>query len=512
MRYSRIASCGVFGIKGVRVDIEVSLLPGISSFEIVGLGDSAIRESRNRVHAAIKNSGYDFPGGRIIVSMAPAFIRKHGTSYDLPVAVGILSASRQIRSLPEDLCVTGELSLNGEVRGVPGIVSRILTAVSEGFGRMMIPSEDLGYSAFSEGMKIYGVKNLIECSSLISMKEPWPDTVCKEILQNRISEKQYRDISEIVGQSGAVAAVQYAAAGWHNMMMTGSPGCGKTSIAETLPGILPELGNAERTEVAMIYSLCGSNPKKYDHISARPFRNPHHSITKAAMTGGGQEPMPGEMTLAHKGVLFLDEINEFRPDVLDNLRQPLEEHRIKLSRQKYQVEFPADFILIAAGNPCKCGNLLERDINRPCRCSSQNIERYTSVISGSLADRIDIFVDMIRIPSNELERSISHSSSPASSEISNNVKLAWERQFSRCIKHGLEPCYNSRIPSAQIRKTFDFDDDFNDFARTAVDRLELSVRSYQKMIRLARSIADYEGDDKLRPEHLARALQFRRKT
>ncbi len=510
MRYSKVISCGIFGIKGTRVEIEVSLLPGISSFEITGLGDSAIRESKNRIHASIRNSGYDFPKGRIIVGLAPAFMRKHGTSYDLPIAVGILAASKQIPQISDEFCITGEMSLNGEVRMIPGVVSRILTASSEGSEKMIIPYGNSEETGFTRNMKVYCVKTLTECVSVIRSND---ERSCFEQIgsDNYDDKSVYRDISTIIGQRSAVEAMQIAAAGWHNIMMTGSPGCGKTSMAEILPGILPELDHEERVEVAMIYSSAGITSRRNLFSRERPFRAPHHSITTGAMTGGGTIPGPGEMTLAHKGVLFLDEINEFRAEVLENLRQPLEDHQIRLSRQRYQVDLPADFMLVAASNPCKCGNLLERDTSSPCRCTQYNIEKYMSVISGALADRIDIYIDMCRIPSGSLSESMMIHERRDSPEIRKKIGSAWEMQFSRCIKRGIKPFFNSRLPSEMIGDVFGVDRELSEYAKTAVEKLELSVRTYQKMIRIARTIADYEGEYKISRSHFARALQYRRK-
>ncbi|MFA5564125.1 ATP-binding protein [Candidatus Nomurabacteria bacterium] len=509
MRYSKVSSCGIFGIAGIKVEIEVSLLPGISSFEIVGLGDSAIREARNRVHAAIRNSGFDFPKGRIIVGMAPASIHKSGTSYDLPIAVGLLAASGQIKQLPSDTCIFGEMSLNGEIRGITGAVNRIIAAAEAGFEKIVLPYANLNECGIDNRIDIFGVKDLNESIAVIDSGKS-PQTYSDKYENETNNFTKHRDISSIIGQSGAVYALQIAAAGWHNLMMTGSPGCGKTSIAEVLPGILPELDAEEWSQVAMIYSARGVMDKSIVRRE-RPFRSPHHSITSVAMTGGGGVPMPGEMSLAHKGILFLDEINEFKQEVLGNLKQPLEEQVIRISRQKYQIEFPADFILVAASNPCNCGNLLERDTKNPCRCSPQNIRRYLSALNGALADRIDIYVEMCKVPSELLEKSVSLASEIKSHEVRERITEAWKHQFDRCEKYGIRKNFNSRVRPSDIGKAFEFENGLLEYTGKAISKLELSVRSYQKMLRLARTIADYEGCEKVSSTHFAKALQFRRK-
>lgn len=510
IRYSKIYSCTLFGISGVKVEIEVSLLPGLASFEIVGLGDSAIRESRDRVHAAIKNSGFEFPGGKITVSMAPAFIRKTGSAYDLPVAVGILAASRQIGDIPGNVCIAGEISLNGEVRKIPGAINRIITALTEGFEKMIIPSDNMNEGVGITGICLFGVRNMKECIALLENHREWiqPDPV---IAANNESEVQARDISTIAGQPMAIRALQIAAAGRHNMLMVGSPGCGKTSIASVLPGILPGLDNAEKIEVARIYSSCGLLKQGRPIPGIRPFRAPHHSATMAAISGGGLYPTPGEMTLAHTGVLFMDEINEFRPEVLDMLRQPMEEQKIRITRNKYALEYPADFMLVGAANPCKCGNLLERDMKSPCRCSLQSIEKHFASISGPLMDRIDIYVELFRVSNEVLNNSIQESDISDSPGVRTKIIKSWEVQYERCRRHGVPPVLNSRLPSGMISRVFELGGNFEEFAYKAVERLNLSVRGYQKMIRVARTIADYEGCAQISAAHFAQALQLRRR-
>ncbi len=511
-RYSKILTCALYGIDGVNVEIEVSILPGLSLFEIVGLGDCAIRESRNRVHAAIKNNGYDFPSGRITVSMAPGFIRKEGTAFDLPIAIGILEASNQIKIREKNVSITGEMSLSGEVRAIPGTINRILTAHRNKIGKIIVPFSNMNEGVFLQNINVYGVKNLIECIDYLETKDEWQKTRLIEDFNAGIIENLYKDISSVVGQPGAIRAIKIAATGRHNVMMTGSPGCGKTMIASVLPGILPALDEKEMIEVAKIYSSCGLLKNNSMIPIQRPFRCPHHNSSITSITGGGHYPNPGEITLAHSGILFMDEMNEFPVKILDMLRQPLEEHTIKISRTRYNMEYPADFMLVGATNPCRCGNLLERNTKSPCRCTPVMIEKYMAGISGPILDRIDIFVEIVKIPENEIRKCLKEVKQKESDIIRGMVESAWEKQFKRCRKHGVIPALNSRLPSECIFEVFELQNKVVDFASEAANNLSLSVRSYQKIIRVARSIADFDGNDILDIKHIAQALQYRRKT
>ncbi len=509
-RYSKIISCALYGITGVKVEIEVSILPGLSSFEIVGLGDSAIRESRNRVHAAIKNNDYEFPNGRITVGMAPGFIRKEGTAFDLPIAIGILIASRQIRPPDEPICITGEMSLKGEIRSIPGSINRILTARSESIPFMIIPFNNLNEGIGIENIRIVGVKTLKETIELLDTRHPWPDQ--KQLFEEQNhSSSSIRDISTIIGQPQGVRALQIAAAGRHNLMMIGSPGCGKTSLAGILPGLLPRLDQEEKIEVTKIYSSCGLLKAGDGIMDERPFRAPHHNATLASITGGGSYPAPGEITLAHKGILFLDEMNEFSTTILDMLRQPMEEQKIRISRCRYSMEYPADFILVGAMNPCRCGYMLERDHKNPCSCSPQSVEKYFSNISGPIMDRMDLYVELSKVHSQEMNHSIQESTANESRAIREKVDQAWKIQHTRCLKHKIKPMHNSRLPSILISSVFEISDEVARFAADASERLDLSVRGYQKILRIARTIADYDGEEGITANHIAQALQFRKK-
>ena len=509
-RYSKINSCGLYGISGVRVEIEVSILPGLSSFEIVGLCDSAIRESRNRVHAAIKNNDYEFPCGRITVGMAPGFIRKEGTAFDLPIAIGVLAASRQIRITPADVCVIGEMSLKGEVRSIPGSINRILTARTEGIHHMIIPYDNLAEGGGIENIRIHGVRTLREAIDLLKSKVPWPDQVISKDGRNS-AVPVYRDISSVIGQSFAVRALQIAAAGRHNLMMIGSPGCGKTTLANILPGLLPLPDQEEKIEVTKIYSSCGLLKAGEGIMDERPFRAPHHHATMSSMTGGGLFPIPGEITLAHKGILFLDEMNQFPQAMLDMLRQPMEEQKIRISRCRYSVLYPADFMLVGAANPCRCGYMLERDHKNPCTCSRQSIEKYFSNISGPIMDRMDLYIEMTKVRSRDLNRSMKETPGGSSNEIRGKVQKAWNIQWNRCLLHQVDPVVNARLPSELMTDVFEIPPTVAGFAADASEKLDLSVRGHQKMIRIARTIADYDGEEMLKESHIAQALQFRKK-
>lgn len=508
-RYGKVTSCALYGINGVKVDIEVSILPGLSCFEIVGLGDSAIRESRNRVHAAIKNNDFEFPSGRITVGMAPGFIRKEGTAFDLPIAIGILLASRQISSIDTNVCITGEMSLSGEVKSIPGSINRILTAKSEGLKKIIIPYENLNESIGINGVEVYGVKSLTDTINILKTKKNWPVQITEEKPYNKT--ESCRDISTIIGQQMGIRAIEIAAAGGHNLFMIGSPGCGKTSLAAVLPGILPDLSQDEKIDVTKIYSSCGLLKSGDSILTKRPFRSPHHNATLSSITGGGFFPTPGEITLAHKGVLFLDEMNEFSSKILDMLRQPIEEQKIRISRCKYSIEYPADFIFIGAANPCKCGYLLERDSKNQCSCSKQSVEKYFANISGPIMDRIDIHVELTKVKNTDLNKSIHNSDNLISPIIKEKVQKAWDIQYARCRKHYIAENLNSRISSIDIAKVFELNENVISYAENSCEKLDISVRGYQKLLRLARTIADYDGFEHVLEVHVAQALQFRKK-
>lgn len=521
---SLIRSCGLYGIDGILVDIEVSILPGLPSFDIVGLGDSAVRESRDRVHAAICNTGFTFPVGRLIASYAPAWLRKEGSAFDLPLALAILAASRQIRLPEQTPCVIGELGLNGDIRRVPGVFCRALTCRDMGIDRIYVPAENSleARSVLAQGT--VGIRHLSEAARIFMPAQTqlpagrWSATEdgltrsgdpVAGIVQSGQEEQAIPDVGQIVGQEKAIRALTIAAAGRHNLLLLGSPGCGKTSLAETLPGLLPDLTEDESIQVTRIYSASGLLPEQGGLMHRRPFRNPHHAITRAAMIGGGAIPVPGEVSLAHNGVLFLDEMTEFRPDVLDLLRQPMENCQVRLTRLNHRMTYPADFLLIGAANPCRCGEYLEPTAT--CRCTPDKVREHLGRISGPLIDRLDLTAEMTRLSAESLADSVRPDRSQAtrSAQIRRQVAGCWQVQADRCRRHDITLMPNGKASGLRLIRDLDIDEAVARFAAGAAHALNISVRGYHKLLRVARTIADLDGCGSISRDHVAEALQYR---
>lgn len=502
---AKILSGAIQGVDGFIVQVEVDLAQGLPSFSTVGLPEGAVRESKDRVKSAIKNSGYDFPSRRITVNLAPASIKKDGAGYDLPIALGIISASGLFNGADsEKVCVCGELSLDGEVRPVKGILPMVLAAKKEGVRRFVVPSANGHEAGVVSGIDIIGVDRLDQAVDLfcnVNQIEP-VRTDLEKILRNH-GEYQV-DFAEVKGQEYAKRALEVAAAGGHNILMSGVPGTGKTMMARRLPTILPELSIEEALETTKVYSCTGLLPNDQPLMIIRPFRSPHHTISDAGLIGGGQIPKPGEVSLAHNGVLFLDELPEFRKNVLEVMRQPMEDGVVVISRAASSLTFPARFMLVAAMNPCPCGFLGDR--KKECSCSPTQVQRYQSRLSGPLLDRIDIHVEVPPVPVEEIKNA---KPGQTSATIQQRVQAARKVQSERFVKDSM--CFaNAQMSPSQLEKYCTLDTESANLMHASIEQFGLSARAYNRILKIARTIADLDGSENIQVSHLTEAIQYRR--
>lgn len=499
---ARVTSCALIGLEGAIVTVEVDISSGLPAFTLVGLPDAAVQEAKERVRAAIKNSGFIFPLKRIVVNLAPADLKKAGPAYDLPIAIGILASSEQISADFSDCLLLGELSLDGSLRHTNGILPMVALAHQKGFKSVIVPSSDAREASLVEGIRIMPFASLAQLVEYLRGEAAAP--VCEAYVADTkdIDERPEVDLAYIKGQEHVKRALEVAAAGGHNVIMCGPPGSGKTMLARSLPSILPPMTNEESLEVTKIYSASGLLPPDTPLIKRRPFRAPHYTLSHAGLVGGGQWPRPGEISLSHRGVLFLDELPEFGHSLLEVLRQPLEDKTVTISRAKGCVTFPANFMLVGAMNPCPCGYY--GDPFHACNCPPGLVARYQKSISGPFMDRVDIFIE---VPHIEYDKLSDDRLGEPSEKVQARVTAARYRQTERF--RGSKLNSNSEMTPAEIRDYCRVEAAGQSLLKAAMNQLHLSARAFHRILKLGRTIADLDGSDIIKANHIAEAVQYR---